>query len=354
MMTASFLCVSRSRLQAVGLSWLLLCFIAISASPLDAQPQASPAAPGVQAPFDAASSSPTTRYRPDYILGGGDQISIRAFEMDDISSTPSYRVDSAGMVNVPTLGRVLAGGKTVVEFEQFLVEQLRPYVREPQVSVNVLQFRSEPVFFVGAFQAPGIYPLQGQQRLVEMLSAIGGLQPSASRRIKVTRRMEYGKIPLDSASVSEDGQTSLVEISMGSLSSDVDPEEDILLKPFDMITVEPAERVYINGGVMSTGGLELGERQSISVAKAITLAGGLSPDAQPRKAKILRPVLDTSRRAEIPIDIKDVMEGKASDYPLLANDILYVPQKNSSMWKKLTWALPVATSAAWILVSLTR
>lgn len=333
---------------------LLIGLVLLGISPLDAQQPAVPGAPAAQASVDVASPSPTTRFRPDYILGGGDQISIRAFEMDDISSAPSYRVDSAGMVNLPTLGRVQAGGKTVVEFEQFLVEQLRPYVREPQVSVNVLQFRSEPVFFVGAFQAPGIYPLQGQQRLVEMLSAIGGLQPSASRRIKVTRRMEYGKIPLDSAIVSEDGQTSLVEISMGSLSSDVDPEEDILLKPFDMITVEPAERVYINGGVMSTGGLELGPRESISVAKAITLAGGLSPDAQPRKAKILRPVLDTSRRAEIPIDIKDVLDGKVSDYPLLANDVLYVPQKGQSIWRTLRWILPVGTSAAGLAVALSR
>ena len=331
---------------------LLLAFVVgsfqgLSAQPLPAsQPQVgSPSAPQIPAP--------STRYRPDYMLGGGDEISIRSFEMDDINAS-TYRVDSDGFVNLPTLGRVKAGGKTVAEFEMFLVELTRPYVREPQVSVNVLQFRSEPIFFVGAFQAPGIYPLQGQRKLVEMLSGIGGLRPNASRRIRLTRRMEYGAIPLEDAKVSEDGETSSVEISMGSLSSDVDPAEDVLLKPFDMITVEPAERVYINGGVMATGGLELGERESISIAKAVTLAGGLAPGAKPRQARVLRPVLNTSRRAEIPVDVKRILEGKANDLPLLANDILYIPQKRTSVWQTLRWVLPAGVSAASIGLVLAR
>ena len=69
----------------------------------------------------------------------------------------------------------------------------------PQVTVTVVQFSSEPLFFVGAFKAPGIYPLQGRRTLVEMMSSIGGLQPNASRRIKVTRRKEFGEIPLPNA-----------------------------------------------------------------------------------------------------------------------------------------------------------
>lgn len=304
-------------------------------------------------PAGTPSPASTTRHRPDYVLGGGDEISIRSFEMDDINAS-TYPIDSEGYVNLPTLGRVQAGGKTVAQFETHLVELTKRYVREPQVSVNVLRFRTEPVFFVGAFQAPGIYPLQGQRRLVEMLSAIGGLQPNASRRIRLTRRMEQGKIPLDSAQVNGDGQTSTVEISMGSLSSDVDPAEDVVLKPFDMITVEPAERIYINGGVASTGGLDLGERESISVAKAVTLAGGLAPDAKPREARILRPVLNTSRRAEIPIDVKQILEGKANDLPLMANDILYIPRKKQSAWQTIRWMAPLGVSAAWIVSNIVR
>src|ERR1700737_1673631 len=105
---------------------------------------------------------------------------------------------------------------TLQELENDLIRRLREYIREPQVIVTVAQFRSEPVFFVGAFRAPGIYPLQGRRTLLEMLQAVGGLQPNTSRRIKVTRRKEFGPIPLPTAADDTDGKTSTVEISIGS------------------------------------------------------------------------------------------------------------------------------------------
>jgi hypothetical protein len=55
----------------------------------------------------------------------------------------------------------------------------------------------------------------------------------------------------------------------------------------------------------------------------------LSKQADPEKALVLRPILNTSRRAEIPVDLKKVLTGKASDFPLLPNDLLYVPRSNS-------------------------
>src|SRR5262249_40512368 len=135
-----------------------------------------------------------------------------------------------------------------------------------------------------------------------MLSSIGGLQPNASRHIKVTRRAEYGRLPLPGAIDDPEKKVSTVEISMGSLRDNVNPAEDIVLEPYDVISVERAELVYVNGEVSKVGGVELGERDYMSIAQAITLSGGLTRNADPSKARILRPVLNTSRRAEITID----------------------------------------------------
>jgi len=277
----------------------------------------------------APTLSPDT-IRPNYTLGPNDQILVRAPEAEEINEKP-FRIDADGNVNMPLIGRVHAGGMTVQDLETDLVKRLREYIREPQVIVQVVQFRSEPVFFVGAFRAPGIYPLQGRRTLVEMLTAVGGLQPNAARHVKVTRRAEYGAIPLPNSVEDNEKKISTVEISMGSLRENVNPAEDILLQPYDVISVERAELIYVNGEVGKIGGIELGERDSISIAQALTMAGGFTRDANKGKVRILRPILNTNRRAEIEVDVKRVFEGKDLDVPLLPNDILYVPRSYSRL-----------------------
>jgi polysaccharide export outer membrane protein len=222
-----------------------------------------------------------------------------------------------------------AGGLTVQQLEAELVQKLREYIVQPQISISVVQFRSEPVFFVGAFQRPGIYPLQGRRTMVEMLASIGGLQANASRRMTVTRRSEYGPIPLSNAVEDPEKRTSTVEISMGSLRENVNPAEDIVLRPFDVVSVERAEMVYVSGEVAKVGGIELGERDSLSVVQAITMAGGFTRDANRSRVRILRPILNTDRRAEIELDVKRIFQGKSNDFPLLPNDVLYVPRTNT-------------------------
>ena len=319
----------------------------LAQQPLPAQrpgqnpPPAAVPLPGTQNPAQPPRELPADAIRPNYVLGPNDQILIRAPQAEEINERP-FRIDAEGYVNLPLVGRVRAGGLTVQELETELVRRLREYIREPQVIITVVQFRSEPVFFVGAFRAPGIYPSQGRRTLVEMLSSIGGLQPNASRRIKVIRRAEYGAIPLSNAVEDPAKKVSTVEIGIGSLRDNVNPAEDIVLEPFDVISVERAELVYINGEVGKIGGIELGERDSVSVAQALTLAGGFTRDANRGKVRILRPIGDTSRRAEIDIDMKRVLEGKDNDFPLLPNDLLFVPRSNTRQFLTvLTYTLPV-------------
>jgi polysaccharide export outer membrane protein len=291
--------------------------------------------------------------RPNYVLRVGDQILLRAFEMPEISDRP-FRIDSDGFVTLPELGKVKAAGVTIENLEAALVEMAKAYVRVPQVTVTVVQFSSEPVFFVGAFKAPGIYPLGGQRNLVEMMSAIGGLLPTASRRIRVTRRKEYGPVPLPDFVTAPDGSSTSIEINMASLTDNLNPEEDILLQPFDVISVEPAEQVYVTGEVGRVGAFDLLERDSISVLQALTLAGGISSSANPKDALILRPVSNTSRRAEIPLNLQRILKGQDNDRPLLPNDVLYVPKKSGvrTVGRTLLLLLPVAGILATVLIDI--
>jgi polysaccharide export outer membrane protein len=275
----------------------------------------------------------TEQLRPTYVLGPNDVVALRVAEIEELSDR-SFRIDGEGYINVPLLGRVQAGGRTVQDFEAYLAKLLTKFTKDPQVIVNVLEFRSEPVFFIGAFKAPGIYPLQGRRTLTEMLSAIGGLSPNAARRIYLTRRLDVGRIPLSNAVEDPDKKVSSVELNVGSLRENINPAEDLTLQPYDVVRADRAEMVYINGEVNKVGGFELAERESVSVLQLLSMAGGLTREARADRARVLRPVMNTSRRAEIPLNLKRVVEGRDTDFPLLPNDVLYVPRAS----RRAAWA----------------
>jgi polysaccharide export outer membrane protein len=276
--------------------------------------------------------------RPDYVLGPNDQILIRVPQSDEINEKP-FRVATDGFIDLPLAGRVKADGLTVQALEAEITNRLREFIRQPLVSITVTQFRSEPVFFVGAFRNPGIYPLQGRRTLIEMLTAVGGIQPNASRRIKITRRAEYGPIPFPNVVIDPVKKVSTIEVSMDGLTQEINPAEDIVLLSYDVVSVDRAERIYVSGEVAKVSAIEFGERSYISVAQALTEAGGFTAFATRDKVRVLRPVLGTNRRAEIDIDLKRVFEGKDVDFPLQPNDVVFVPRDT-----KRAILVPVGTS----------
>lgn len=287
--------------------------------------------------------------RPDYVLGPNDQILIRSPQAEEINEKP-FRVDAEGFITLPVAGKIKAAGLTVQALESQIVTKLKEFIREPQVSITLVQFRSDPVFFVGNFKFPGIYPLQGKRTLVEMLTAIGGIQPNASRKIRVTRKAEFGPIDLPNAIENREKKTSSVEINLESLTQDVNPAADILLQPYDIVSVERAERIYVAGDVTKAGAIELAEREYVSVTQAIAESGGFTPVASQNKVRVLRPVLGTSRRAEIVVDMKLILEGKEIDFPLMPNDVVWVP-RSAARGLVTQLATGLVTSLPYVLVS---
>ena len=303
-----------------------------SAAPTQSQSSTTPT-PGVPlntGGVSAVAPGSVETIRPDYELGPSDQIMIHAPDAEELNDK-TFRIEDDGTATLPLVGVVKIGGLTLSKVESDLKDRLKAFVRNPLVSITVVQFRSSPVFFVGQFQRPGIYALQGRHTLVEMMQSVGGLQPTAGRRIKITRKVESGPIPLSSAVTDPSGKTTSVEISLVSLTENINPAEDIELQPYDVVSVDRAEEVYVQGGLVKTGTFPVGDRDFISALQLLSQAGGLAPNAIPEKAVILRPVMDTARRAEIPINLKKVLSTEGNDYPLLPNDILVVPMKKRKM-----------------------
>ena len=264
------------------------------------------------------------RVRSTYLLGPDDQVEISAPELSEFGNKP-VRIDGEGNVQVPLVGRVHVAGLTAQQAEQELNKDLKTYIRDPQVVVNVSEVRSQPVSVLGAVNSPGVHQVQGHKTLMEMLASAGGIRPDAGYSVRVTRQLDWGCIPLAGASLDPSGQFSVAEVNLKKIMEAKDPVENIQILPHDVISVPKAEMVYVIGEVRRSGGFVLGEHQSISVLQVLSLAEGLNGAADSRHAKILRLKRDADQREELPVDIKSVLKGKKPDVPLQGDDILFIP-----------------------------
>lgn len=268
------------------------------------------------------------------ILGPEDLIVIRGMHADEVVDKP-FRVEANGNVSLPLVGHLRAGGLTIEQFESELTASLKKYYIEPQISVSISDFRSQPVSVVGAVTTPGIHQLQGNKTILDILSMVGGVRGDAGPILKITRRIEWGEVPVPGAHPDESGEFSLAELSLKDLIDAKRPTDNILVRPLDVISVPASAIVYVIGQVRKSGGFVLGSRSSLSVLEALSLAEGFSTNASPKNSKVLRSSTSSDRsRTEIPLDVQKILAGKAPDMPLKPDDILFIPSsaaKNAAM-----------------------
>jgi polysaccharide export outer membrane protein len=272
-----------------------------------------------------------------YILGPDDQIGIRVLDLEEFAEGASgkervYRIDLRGQVNLPLVGRMKVSGLTVEQFELALAERLTEYLKAPSVTVMVAEYKSQPISVLGQVQTPGVHQLQGRKSLLEVISVVGGLKPEAGHQIKITRKIEYGPIPLPSAKTDGTGQFSVAEVSVKRILNAQSPEENILIQPFDVISVPKAELVYVVGNVKKSGGFVLGDREKVTALQALAMAEGFDREAATNGTRILRRPPDGGERQEILVALGDILKGKKADVPMEPDDILFVP---SSVGKRV-------------------
>jgi polysaccharide export outer membrane protein len=282
-----------------------------------------------------------------YVLGREDQISIHVLDLQEIGEGP-FRIDTSGYVNVPRAGRIKAAGLTAEQLETAISERLKQEIRNPVVTISVVEYRSQPVSVLGSVNNPGIQQIRGGTTLYEVISAAGGLRADAGDVIKVTRHKEAGVIRLPGATADASGGFYVAEVSVNSMLEGKNPQENIPIKPNDVISVPKAELIYVVGAVKRAGGFVLGQRQQMSVLEALAMAEGLDRVAAPRNAKILRAKDQSIDRTEIPVNVTQILTGKSRDVSLRANDVLFIPDskaKNAAI-RTIEAAISVGTGLA--------
>jgi polysaccharide export outer membrane protein len=172
---------------------------------------------------------------------------------------------------------------TLREVQDALAKRLASgFLVNPQVGVEVAEYRSKAVFIVGEVRAPGSYPVKGNMSLVEAL-ALAGPTATASSEVVIVHpdpnHKEGGPLLPDTAGTLST-RVNIKELQSGKLS------QNVQLHDGDTIFVPKAETFFVTGHVRSPGSFVY--EPGMTVLQAIALAGGLSERGSRRGLKVLR------------------------------------------------------------------
>jgi len=239
-------------------------------------------------------------------------------------ASQGMRVNDRGDVTLPLIGTMHAEGLTATELEAEIARRLMKdgILRQPRVSVQIVEYRSRVVAVIGSVERPGLYPLtRPRATLADMIWAAGGPAKEAGRVV------EFAPVA-DSAPVSpeEAAHTSApVRLDLEALlHAPVDHGRGLnpRVRPGDVITVSPAGSVLVDGWVQKPGSYPV--TRGLTLSGALAAAGGDLFPADRRHATVKR-VLGPGEERSFTVDLVAVADGRAADVPITDGDVVRVP-----------------------------
>ncbi|MBE9536614.1 MAG: polysaccharide export protein [Proteobacteria bacterium] len=117
---------------------------------------------------------------------------IQVWRHDDINR--EVKVQTNGTVQLPLAGAIKASGMSLTEFQSALTKGLSEYLRNPQVTVQVKNARSQKIYVLGEVNRPGVYLLDGPMTAMEAIGSAGGFNRDAKKqKVVLMRRQKDGQ-----------------------------------------------------------------------------------------------------------------------------------------------------------------
>ena len=259
-----------------------------------ARPEGAPP----QAPGGAVAAVVPGSYR----IGLQDEIKITVFDEPDLSAM--YRVDADGAITFPLVGHVDAAGLTLSEFQQRITTMLAAgFLRNPQVRVEINQYKSQFVYVIGEVRAPGKITMTGTtMTLLEALALAGSPTANASNEVIVVHPTRPA-IPGEQPAIAVEAEGARVSVNRKDLELGK-AGQDVVLQDGDIINVPSAQHFYITGMVRNPGTFVLDP--GITVQQAIALSGGLNERGSDRRIKVSR--LVGGKLTELGIELEEKIQ----------------------------------------------
>jgi polysaccharide export outer membrane protein len=241
-----------------------------------------------------------------YVIGPEDVLEVQVWERKDLNQTVFVRPD--GRTSLPLVGEIMVAGKTVQELQDHLGEVYEKTVKGAVVTVIVRDIKSRPVYFVGGFGRTGPLQLMRDITLIQAISMVGGVAPGADAEHGYLLRGAQ-RIPIDFVKLVQKG----------------DLTQNYKLEPGDSVVAPLAELIYVQGEVRSPGAVKY--TNDLTLLKAITQAGGLTPMAAAGRVELLRGKGEKRERMKVDVDNIIRAPQENADVSLKPDDIIVVPQR---------------------------
>jgi polysaccharide export outer membrane protein len=276
-------------------------------------------APMVQPQGRATPNPEAAANLPAQKIGPRDLIMVQVYGSPELSR--SVRVGADGMLRLPMLKQRIKGeGMMPNDLEVMVAQALEEegLIVDPMVTITVAEYSSRPISVAGAVKEPLTFQASAPVTLLEAITRAGGLTPVAGSEILVSKTQ-----------TGPGGQpTSLMQrVSVKALIEGTDPEANLRLSGGEEVRVPEAGKVFVVGNVKRPGAFPVEDGAETSVLRMLARAEGLAPFAG-KLAYIYRREASGSKN-EIPIELNKIMLRKAPDAPLLANDVLYIPDNRN-------------------------
>lgn len=290
-------------------------------------------------PLNQDANSNPRRANDEYKIGENDVLLISVADAPEFSG--KFRVSEAGVIEIAGLSApIRAEGLTTIELTDAIRQSLidAKQLRDPKVGVFIEEYRGRTITVLGSVSKPAVYPLPKRTTVLEALSLAGGALPNTGNTVTVIRGAASAE-----ATGTKEGSVQIIDMSR--LINGEDLSANVEVKNGDVISVSPAQVIYVVGAVAKPGGFVMSNPSvGISVIQAVALAEGFKPIAAQHRSLIIRQSTSESARKEIPIDVAQMMAGKEADILLAPNDILFIPESGSK--KALKAMVDIALSTA--------
>ena len=239
----------------------------------------------------------------EYIVGAGDQLRVQLYGNQNRSF--SLTVGRDGRVSFPQLGPISVGGQRFSEVKASIESRVSRQMIGVRADVAMGDSHSIRVFVLGEVAQPGSYTVNGLATVTSALFASGGITKVGSLRNVQLKRAGAVIRTLDLYDLLLNGDTS----------------NDARLLPGDVVFIPPVGiTVSVNGEVRRPAIYEVHEKST--AADLLYLAGGLTPEADPKLTRIER--IDNERKRVV-VDVNlTVPDGRG--LPLQSGDFMRVPQ----------------------------
>ncbi len=233
----------------------------------------------------------------DYRIGAGDLLKISVFGSPELST--DARVAQSGTITCPLIGSVNVAGLSSADVERTLAQKFidGSFLKQPQVSVLIVEYMSQKVSVLGHVSKPGQYALRARSNVLDVLAEAGGVIAQTASDYATLMRSDGTKLDLN-----------LDALFRG------DPTQNVQVAGGDRLYIPRAEYFYIYGQVQKPGQYRL--ERNMTLSRAISAGGGLTSRGTERRAVVKRRDAQ-GKEQEYSVRPSDVLK---------ADDVLYIKE----------------------------